>query len=153
MILTAVFNNILFFKPGSSSIFLLFTPYALIACAEVFITIGSLCFFYQESPRRSQAIIISFFFLSRYCGSLLFYALLPVLNTICTLDNTMGPIPHYEYGLLLLLVLAIIVVVSYVLLAMKYCSVTEAELDQECESLKPDRILHPYLIKKENGLK
>lgn len=65
----------------------------------------------------------------------------------------MGPIPHYEYGLLLLLVLAIIVVVSYVLLAMKYCSVTEAELDQECESLKPDRILHPYLIKKENGLK
>ena len=153
MIFTALFNNILFFKLGISSICLLFLPTLFLSSAEVCITVGSLCLFYQESPRRSQAVMISVFFLSRYCGSLLFYTVLPILSSICKLDNSTGPIPHYEYGVLLLLVVAIIFFIVHVMVSIKYCSVTEAELDQECEALKPDRILHPYLLKKENGFK
>lgn len=153
MIFTALFNKILFFKPGISSLFLLFLPTVLLAFAEVCMTVGSLCLFYQESPRRAQAVMVSIFFLCRYCGSLLFYTVLPILSSLCKLDNPTGPIPHYEYGVLLLLVVAIIFFIVHVMVSIKYCSVTEAELDQECEALKPDRILHPYLMKKENGFK
>ena len=108
MIFTALFNNILFFKPGISSFFLLFLPTMLLALAEVFITVGSLCLFYQESPRRAQAVMISIFFLCRYCGSLLFYTVLPIFSSLCKLENPTNPIPHYEYGVLLLLVVALI---------------------------------------------
>lgn len=153
MIFTALFNNILFFKPGISSLFLLFLPTVLLAFADVCMTVGSLCLFYQESPRRAQAVMVSIFFLCRYCGSLLFYTVLPILSSLCKLENPTGPIPHYEYGVLLLLVVAIIFFIVHVMVSIKYCSVTEAELDQECEALKPDRILHPYLMKKENGFK
>ena len=148
MVVTASTNSfILLMEARFQSITLLALPCIITALSEILVIYGSILHFYEESPRRSQAVLLSLSFLSRYCGSLLFYAVLPVLNALCRLDASASRIYHYEFGLMLQCVFLFITLGLHVWRAMKYHYVTEKELDKECENLRPDRILHPYLTK------
>lgn len=78
LLLAAFANHALLLAQSSRlSLGLLLLPSLFLAAAETLIFVGSLLFFYQESPRRSQAILLSLPFAARYCGSLVFYATLP----------------------------------------------------------------------------
>lgn len=145
--IASVNRFILLAQSSHLSIYLLLLPALLLVAAEVCVLYGSLLFFYQEAPRRSQAILLSLPFASRYCGSLLFYGVLPLLNAMCNVGTHTGTIVHYEIGLILQCVVTVILLALHVVVAMKYCYVTEVELDRECEALRADRILHPYLMK------
>lgn len=148
MVVTASTNSfILLMETKYQSITLLALPCIITAISEILVIYGSILHFFEESPRRSQAVLLSLSFLSRYCGSLLFYAVLPVLNTLCRLDAAPDRIYHYEFGLMLQCVFLFITLGLHVWRSMKYHYVTEKELDKECENLRPDRILHPYLTK------
>ena len=148
LLLAAFANHALLLAQSSRlSLGLLLLPSLFLAAAETLIFVGSLLFFYQESPRRSQAILLSLPFAARYCGSLVFYATLPILNAICNIGSQTGSILRYEIGLVVQCVLTIVLLALHTLFALRYDYVTEAELDQECESLKAERILHPYLMK------
>lgn len=148
LLLAAFANHALLLAQSSRlSLGLLLLPSLFLAAAETLIFVGSLLFFYQESPRRSQAILLSLPFAARYCGSLVFYATLPILNAICNIGSQTGSILRYEIGLVVQCVFTIVLLALHTLFALRYDYVTEAELDQECESLKAERILHPYLMK------
>ena len=148
LLLTAFANRVLLLAQSSRlSLGLLLLPSLFLAATEVLLLSGSLLFFYQESPRRSQAILLALPFAARYCGSLVFYAALPVLNALCNIGSQTGSILRYEIGLVVQCVIAIVLLGLHTLFALRYDYVTEAELDQECESLKAERILHPYLMK------
>lgn len=121
-------------------------PLLFLSGSEVLVMVGSLLFFYQEAPRRAQAIFVSFVFVSRYCGSLLFYVLLPLLNSLSQMKAT-ETITHYEIPMVVMIMLVLLVMVVHFSYAKNYTYVTERELDAECEMLKPDRILHPTLIR------
>lgn len=149
----SVNSFILLMETKYQSIAILSLPCAITAISEILVIYGSILHFFEESPRRSQAVLLSLSFLSRYCGSLLFYAVLPVLNVLCRLDGTSGRIYHYEFGLMLQCVFLFITLGLHVWRSMKYHYVTEKELDKECENLRPDRILHPYLTKVADPIK
>ena len=151
MILAASINSfILLSEIHHHSITILLFQTVFLSASESCLLFGSFLLFYGESPRRSQSILLSVIFLAHYCGSLLFYAVLPVLSLVCCLDTATDRIPHYEYGLLLQCFVVCICFVFFLWRADKYYYVTEKELDKECESLRPDRILHPYVMRTEN---
>lgn len=49
--------------------------------------------------------------------------------------------------MVVMIMLVLLVMVVHFSYAKNYTYVTERELDAECEMLKPDRILHPTLIR------
>lgn len=126
------------------SIFVLLFSICCLACCEVLLSIASILFYYQESPRRTQSITLSFYFASRYCGSLLFYILIPVLNTISQLESVHLLI-HYEIPLVIVFTIVIVLFILHSSFAHNYTYITEKELDTECEELKTEYLLHPYL--------
>lgn len=145
MVLLIGINIALFASSRHFSIAILFFPALSLAMSEVFLLMGSLLFYYQEAPRRAQAIFVALYAFSRYCGSLLFYVLLPVLNMLG--ENESGNGLHYELPIVVTFVLVVVLLVGHCSYAKQYCYVTERELDAECEALKAERILHPYLIR------
>ena len=92
MILAASINSfILLSEIHHHSITILLFQTVFLSASESCLLFGSFLLFYGESPRRSQSILLSVIFLAHYCGSLLFYAVLPVLSLVCCLDTATDP--------------------------------------------------------------
>lgn len=154
MMTTACLNSFIILSDMSShSISILLIPCILLSTSEIVMFFGSLFVFFEEAPRRIQAILLSLAFLSRYCGSLVYYGLLPGINALCKVASNKDSLPHYEFALSLITVLLIIGLGVLVWKAMKYQYVTEQELDKECAVLRPDRILHPYVVRASDIIK
>ena len=154
MMTTACLNSfIILTNVSSHSISILLIPCILLSTSEIVILFGSLLFFFEEAPRRIQAILLSLVFLSRYCGSLVYYGLLPGINALCKVASDKDSLPHYEFALSLISVVVIIGLGVLIWKAVKYQYVTEQELDKECAVLRPDRILHPYIVRANDIIK
>ena len=128
------------------SIFLLLFSLFTLASSEVLLSTASILFYYQEAPRRTQSILLSFFFASRYCGSLLFYLLIPIFNTISQLQS-IPILLHYEIPLIIIFTIVLVLFILHTSFSQHYTYITEKELDTECEGLKTDSLLHPYLTR------
>lgn len=54
---------------------------------------------------------------------------------------------HDGFPMIVTFAIVVVLLVCHCSFSKQYCYVTEKELDVECEVLKPDRILHPLLVR------
>lgn len=113
-------------KEVPMSIFWQIPPYFIIGCAEVFMFIGQLEFFYEQAPDAMRSTCSALQLLTVAFGQYLSSLLITIVTKVTTMNGGPGWLPdklnygHLDYFFLLLTVLSVLNFVVFLLLSKLY---------------------------------